>query len=72
MLFRSIPCFIVRGPAEAQEIILEPELELREGSSQQETVAINIQKLTDIIELYIRRYPAQWGWMHRRWKTQKG
>jgi KDO2-lipid IV(A) lauroyltransferase len=67
-----IPCFIVRGPAEAQEIILEPELELREGSSQQETVAINIQKLTDIIELYIRRYPAQWGWMHRRWKTQKG
>jgi KDO2-lipid IV(A) lauroyltransferase len=28
------------------------------------------QKLTTILEGYIREHPDQWFWMHRRWKTQ--
>jgi lauroyl/myristoyl acyltransferase len=26
--------------------------------------------LTGIIESYIRNYPAEWGWIHRRWKSR--
>jgi len=65
-----LPCFIVRQEDDTHKVVFEPPLILREGETDQETVGINIQKLTDIIESYIRRYPAQWGWMHRRWKSK--
>lgn len=79
-----IPCFIVRQKDDTHTIIIEPALELDpsskdgkvyplglgEGKANQEMVNINIQKLTGIIESYIRKYPAQWGWIHRRWKSR--
>ncbi|MDO8489716.1 MAG: lysophospholipid acyltransferase family protein [Candidatus Omnitrophota bacterium] len=65
-----IPCFIIRQPDDRHTIIFEPELELTEGKDTQDTVLINIQRLTDIIESYIRKYPAEWGWIHRRWKSK--
>jgi KDO2-lipid IV(A) lauroyltransferase len=30
----------------------------------------NTARFTAVIESYIRRYPEQWLWMHRRWKTR--
>lgn len=65
-----VPCFIVRQKDDTHKIICEPAIELEEGSNSQETITINIQKLTSIIEAYIRRYPAEWGWIHRRWKSR--
>jgi KDO2-lipid IV(A) lauroyltransferase len=65
-----IPCFILRQPEDRHKIIFEPELELKEGKDPRDTVLINIQRLTDIIEAYIRKYPAEWGWIHRRWKSK--
>ncbi len=65
-----IPCFMVRQEDDTHKIIFEEPLNLEEGETFQETVIINIQKLTNIIESYIRKYPAEWGWMHRRWKSK--
>lgn len=65
-----LPCFIVRGKDDTQKIIFEPPLDLEEGSTDEETIRINIQRLTNIIESYIRKYPAEWGWIHRRWKSK--
>lgn len=65
-----IPCFIIRQPDDRHKIIFEAELELEEGKDPQDTIAINIQRITGIIESYIRRYPAEWGWIHRRWKSK--
>jgi KDO2-lipid IV(A) lauroyltransferase len=65
-----LPCFIVRQRDDRHKIVFEPPLNLEEGRNFQETVVINIQRLTDIIESYIRRYPAEWGWIHRRWKSK--
>lgn len=65
-----LPCFIVRQPDDTHNIVIEPALELEEGGDYQETVMINIQRLTNIIESYIRRYPSQWSWIHRRWKSK--
>ena len=67
-----VPCFIVREPQDTHKIIFEPALNIVAGSNSEETVLINIHRLTDIIESYIRRYPAEWGWIHRRWKSQPG
>jgi len=65
-----VPCFIIRQPGDRHKIIFEPALELSEGKDHRDTILINIQALTDIIESYIRKYPAEWGWIHRRWKSK--
>jgi KDO2-lipid IV(A) lauroyltransferase len=26
------------------------------------------QRCTDVLEMYVRRYPGLWLWMHRRWR----
>jgi len=65
-----LPCFIIRQADDRHQIVFEPAVELASGKDAQETVLINIQKLTDIIEKYIRNYPAEWGWIHRRWKSK--
>lgn len=65
-----IPCFILRQEDDRHRIIFEPALDLKEGENPKETILINIQRLTDIIESYIRKYPAEWGWIHRRWKSK--
>ena len=65
-----IPCFILRQPDDKHKIIFEPELKLEEGKDHQDFILVNIQRLTNIIESYIRKYPAEWGWIHRRWKSK--
>jgi KDO2-lipid IV(A) lauroyltransferase len=65
-----IPCFIIRQKDDTHKIIFEQPLDLKRGKSPQDTVTGNIQRLTDIIESYIRSYPAEWGWIHKRWKSR--
>lgn len=36
----------------------------------EEEIALNTAHFTKLLEQYIRRYPEQWLWMHRRWKTR--
>jgi Kdo2-lipid IVA lauroyltransferase/acyltransferase len=42
---------------------------VRTGNDEADIVA-NTQLFTKIIEDYVRRYPDQWLWVHRRWKTR--
>jgi len=67
---KILPCFVVRQENNFHKIIFEPPFQLEEAKTPEETVIINIQKLTNIIEAYIRKYPAEWGWIHRRWKSR--
>ena len=45
------------------------ELPERSGNVQQDIVNIT-QKISSEFEVWVRKYPEQWFWMHRRWKTQ--
>ena len=65
-----LPTFIVRQPDGSHRAIIEPPLALQQTDVKEKDLVINTQKFTKIIESYIRRYPTQWIWMHRRWKTQ--
>ena len=50
----------------------DPAVELvRTGNAEADVIA-NTQKFTSLIEDYVRRYPDQWLWVHRRWKTRPG
>ena len=48
----------------------EPALELIRTGDQEADVAANTQRFTKAIEDYVRQYPEQWLWVHRRWKTR--
>ena len=48
----------------------DPALELVQTGDAERDVAQNTQLFTRVLEDYIRRYPEQWLWIHRRWKTR--
>ena len=52
------------------KICFEPALKLvRTGDDEADTLA-NTALFTKAIENYVARYPEQWLWVHRRWKTR--
>lgn len=65
-----VPIFIVRSSNRRHKIIIEPEVIIEKKDTQEETLQYNIQRITSIIETYIRKYPQEWGWIHRRWKSR--
>jgi len=65
-----VPMFIYRNKDNTQTLVIEPEAETLEGNDLDETIQLNAQKLTNIIERYVRQHPAEWGWVHRRWKAR--
>lgn len=48
----------------------DPALELVRTGNDTEDVVTNTARFTKVIEEYVRRYPDQWLWVHRRWKTR--
>jgi KDO2-lipid IV(A) lauroyltransferase len=65
-----VPMFIVRDDNDVYKIIVEPAMELEDLSDEKESILINTQRITNKIEHYVRQYPQEWGWMHRRWKSR--
>ena len=65
-----VPMFIMRQGRDRHKIIIEPPVELQKGADEQEVITATMAKITALIETYIRRYPHEWAWMHRRWKTR--
>ena len=62
---------LVRLPHGRHRAICEGPLEFEPTGSLEEDIAALTQKYTRIIEGYIRRYPEQWLWTHRRWKGER-
>jgi len=48
----------------------DPALELVRTGDDAADVITNTARFTKVIEDYVRRYPDQWLWVHRRWKTR--
>jgi KDO2-lipid IV(A) lauroyltransferase len=48
----------------------DPAVELERTGDLEADIQANTQKFTSIIEGYARKYPEQWLWVHRRWKTR--
>ncbi|MBV8477795.1 MAG: lysophospholipid acyltransferase family protein [Acidobacteria bacterium] len=68
-----LPAFMVRqGESTQHRITILPPIDVITGGDRHECVVENTQKFTSTIEAMIRRYPEQWNWVHRRWKTRPG
>ena len=48
----------------------DPALELIRTGDLEADIVANTQMFTKVIEDYVRKYPEQWLWVHRRWKTR--
>ncbi len=48
----------------------DPPLALIRSGDDDADAAANTAAFTKAIENYVRRYPEQWLWVHRRWKTR--
>jgi KDO2-lipid IV(A) lauroyltransferase len=66
-----VPAFTIWDDSlQKYRIRFEPALEtIRTGDDEADAVA-NTAMYTKVIESFVRRYPDQWLWVHRRWKTR--
>jgi KDO2-lipid IV(A) lauroyltransferase len=48
----------------------DPVVDLIRTGNLEADIQANTQKFTKIIEDYVRQYPEQWLWVHRRWKAR--
>jgi len=55
-----------------QEYNYYPALPLVNTGNEELDLVTNTQMMSDAYEQEIRKYPAQWVWMHERWKTKPG
>ena len=66
-----LPGFALWEPAERQYVLhFGPEIEIPRTADPQADILAGTQLCTQAIETWIRRYPDQWLWIHRRWKTR--
>jgi len=65
-----LPMFSVQQPDGRHKVIIEPPIVLEEGIDEEEMTVSTMTKVTNLIEKYIRKYPSEWAWMHRRWKSR--
>lgn len=66
-----VPGFTIWDPAlKKYRLRFDPALELIRTGDLEADIAANTQLFTKVIEGYVRKYPDQWLWVHRRWKTR--
>jgi KDO2-lipid IV(A) lauroyltransferase len=65
-----LPAAIMRCGRDRHTIVVEKEIPLIRTGRLRADIVANTASFTRAIEAFIRREPAQWLWVHRRWKTQ--
>lgn len=66
-----VPTFTIWDPALGKyRLRFDPAVNLIRTADNEADVLANTALFTKIIEEYVRRYPNQWLWVHRRWKTR--
>jgi Kdo2-lipid IVA lauroyltransferase/acyltransferase len=66
-----LPGFMLWEPAERKYVLhFGPPLEFARTGINDADVLAATQQCNDVLEEWIRRYPDQWLWIHRRWKTR--
>jgi KDO2-lipid IV(A) lauroyltransferase len=66
-----LPGFMLWEPAERKYVLhFGPRIDIPHTANPAADILVATQLCTDAIESWIRRYPDQWLWIHRRWKTR--
>src|SRR5579863_2534227 len=66
-----LPGFMVWEASEGKYVLrFGPEVEIPRTSNKAADILEGTRRVTAVLEEWIRRYPDQWLWIHRRWKTR--
>jgi KDO2-lipid IV(A) lauroyltransferase len=66
-----LPAFMLWEPEECCYVLhFGPEIEIPHTEDISADILAGTQLCTSAIESWVRRYPDQWLWIHRRWKTR--
>ncbi len=66
-----LPAFAVWEEAKQKYVVyLEPAIEYETSGNSDEDIKNLTQAVTDAVERYVRRFPEQWLWIHKRWNTR--
>ncbi|MBI3615063.1 MAG: mitochondrial fission ELM1 family protein [Candidatus Omnitrophica bacterium] len=64
-----LPIFMVRRKGPAHTLYVGEPLKIPQEGSLQDRIQAGIAAYLEVLEETVRRYPAQWLWLHRRWKS---
>jgi KDO2-lipid IV(A) lauroyltransferase len=66
-----IPAFAIWQKDKQKYLLkLEPPVEIEKTGNHEADVRALTQAATKVIEKYVRLYPEQWMWIHKRWNTR--
>ena len=66
-----LPAFAIWQPARQKYLLkLEPPIEYQKTGDDTQDIRDLTQKVTNIVEKYVRAFPEQWMWIHKRWNTR--
>ena len=65
-----VPVFTHRRDDGTHVVEALPPVPFEQRASREETLHVNTQRYTRLIEDAIRKHPEQWTWIHRRWKVR--
>jgi KDO2-lipid IV(A) lauroyltransferase len=66
-----VPGFLIWEEATGKHRLrFDPALELVDTGNRALDIVENTRLFNSVLESYVRKYPAQWLWIHRRWKTR--
>lgn len=68
-----VPVFLVRqGETDRHRFEFLPEIEVADTGFPDRDLVATTQLCSDAVADMIRRYPEQWIWFHKRWRTRPG
>ncbi|HZD33244.1 MAG TPA: lysophospholipid acyltransferase family protein [Candidatus Angelobacter sp.] len=66
-----IPAFTIWDPVVGKyRVEFSPAIELIRTNDREADAVVNTARFNRVFEDYVRKYPEQWLWVHRRWKTR--
>lgn len=68
---RVLPAIAVRDANGNYTIRFDPALPILQGATVEESVLLNTRAQVEHTEKWVREFPEQWLWVHKRWKGDR-